>query len=138
MMLRIPKEEYSLNFVRWIARKLRMDTMANIDFNKLHKVSKEISAYLELPIDGALVLKECLNNIQIRESFDGAYYLIAINNNKKYPRTNITLLRLLQLIDYGCLNIKGYNILSTQFNLVSANVAKYYKEYQRTNFMFGA
>lgn len=70
-----------------------------------------------------------LDNIEIIKRTK--YYSIEINRNIDYPNTSIKLITLIQLINYGNLDIKGVPIFINEFKEVNKELKRLYKVYKR-------
>lgn len=134
----VKNKYYSYSFVKWLTNVVRMEVMSNLRLDLLPRYEQEIYSLFNVNVNYVDVIKQALNNLQILDSNNK--YIVQINSNIKYKNTNLCLNTLVNLLDYGTLQIKGSHLFSNVFNNVSNNVDSYYDRYnpflRRFNYVY--
>lgn len=134
----IKNKYYSYSFVKWLTNVVRMEVMSNLRLDLLPRYEQEIYNLFNVNVNYVDVIKQALNNLQILDSNNK--YIVQINSNIKYKNTNLCLNTLVNVLDYGTLQIKGSYLFSNVFNNVSNNMDSYYDRYnpflRRFNYVY--
>ena len=134
----VKNKYYSYSFVKWLTNVVRMEVMSNLSLDLLPRYEQEIYNLFNVNVNYVDVIKQALNNLQILDSNNK--YIVQINSNIKYKDTNLCLNTLVNLLDYGTLQIKGSHLFSNVFNNVSNNMDSYYDRYnpflRRFNYVY--
>ena len=134
----VKNKYYSYSFVKWLTNVVRMEVMSNLNLDLLPRYEQEIYSLFNVNVNYVDVIKQALNNLQILDSNNK--YIVQINSNIKYKNTNLCLNTLVNLLDYGTLQIKGSYLFSNVFNNVSNNMDSYYDRYnpflRRFNYVY--
>lgn len=134
----VKNKYYSYSFVKWLTNVVRMEVMSNLSLDLLPRYEQEIYSLFNVNVNYVDVIKQALNNLQILDSNNK--YIVQINSNIKYKNTNLCLNTLVNLLDYGTLQIKGSYLFSNVFNNVSNNMHSYYDRYnpflRRFNYVY--
>ena len=134
----VKNKYYSYSFVKWLTNVVRMEVMSNLRLDLLPRYEQEIYSLFNVNVNYVDVIKQALNNLQILDSNNK--YIVQINSNIKYKNTNLCLNTLVNLLNYGTLQIKGSYLFSNVFNNVSNNMDSYYDRYnpflRRFNYVY--
>lgn len=134
----VKNKYYSYSFVKWLTNVIRMEVMSNLRLDLLPRYEQEIYSLFNVNVNYVDVIKQALNNLQILDSNNK--YIVQINSNIKYKNTNLCLNTLVNLLNYGTLQIKGSYLFSNVFNNVSNNMDSYYDRYnpflRRFNYVY--
>jgi len=92
------------------------------------KSAKKMNDYLKKQYN--ISLEDIINQVKFSTNKVLNKYTLSINDNIFEKETNIRLLSLIKLIDYGNLEIKGINIFNSSMNYIKNNIKSIYKFYQ--------
>lgn len=132
MRLVINKEkDIDENFIQYLIKKIQEKILASINSKKLIKWDKYLLNIFNNKLIKKVNTKEIfliglhyLEYIETKENF-----IIQINPNVKYRDTNFTILSLIKLINYGCVGIQGYPIISNTFEEFQKKIKIYKNKY---------
>ena len=130
----VKNKYYSYSFVKWLTNVVRIEVMSNLSLELLPRYEQEIYNLFNVNVNYVDIIKKSLNNLQILESNDK--YIVQINPNIKYKNTNLCLNVLVNLLDYGTLQVKGCYLFSTVFNNINNNLNIYYDRYNPFNYVY--
>ena len=127
------KRNLSDEFVRYLIRQYILYISSIIDFKKLNPINK----YLKENLFKDKFYKKNINALNI--IVIGVYSIkyrknkyktvLYIDPYKKLPHTDIKLVSLCKLINYGNMDIKGYPIFTRGFNYIKENIDELYDRY---------
>lgn len=127
MNIVISKSNVSFSFMQWLKRRIRLEAMAKVEKINFSTLEQYIKDNFDIDVDIYSLMLNCVNNIVIKDV--GNDYILSINENQKYKNTQVFISTLVKLVDSGNFDIKGYNILTSVFNNIKANIKKYYLLY---------
>lgn len=134
----IKNEKYTTQFITWLLSIIRVEVLSSINIGTLQKYEEEVFNLYNVKISYYDVVKRSLNNLQILNS--DKKYVIQVNPNILYSNTNIKLINLINLLNYGTLQVQGCFIFSNVFENVQKNIEIYYNRYnpflRRFNYVY--
>ena len=126
MKLVIPKQ-YSYRFCLWLRYRLLVEIMSKVEKRPYELYESQVKELYGLEINTYRTVKLIYNLFTINSDKDN--YFIQLNPHKKYPKSDVTILSLLNLFNYGNLAMKGYMAISDTFEDVNANLGYYFRRY---------
>lgn len=125
--------KYGLKFVLYLIRKLQNYIIGSIDTRKLFKIEEYINSVYNENNKGYISVK----NIIISGAMNLTYtiyptkFVIEINSNEIYYRTNAKLYELCKLINYGVLGVTAYPIFTESFKYINDNINLLFERYMQ-------
>lgn len=126
--------KYDLNFFNWLIEKIKSYLLMFDDFSKYKQIEEYINSnilrskkYRYLSIHDIFFIAatsyECVNY--------GSTVIIQINPQVKIYNTNIKVIDICKILNYGSISVKGTNVFSQIANHIKLNLNNYYREYCR-------
>ena len=110
-------------FAQWLLSKVRLMLVQKLSDEKLALLELK---YKELPV--LEIVEQGIDSLEVAQSSDKI--VIEIPVTRSFNRTGYKLVQLCKIVNYGCLDIRGYPIFTDVFSSVSANVQSYYTQYE--------
>jgi hypothetical protein len=129
MLLVVENEKANIGFISFLKRRLRMRILSSLNLTKLSKFDEFFESdyfktlYGDKKVLASKVVVLGANNLRhtiIQES--GSIY---IDPNMYYPGTQIKLVDLCNLINFGNLSVDAYPVFSDAFQHFSNNLEEY-------------
>lgn len=133
MYLSISKEYAKDGFISFLIKRIVGTVSILLDIKKLtsfdnyFKSEEFLSDYGTNDISARKVILLALNNIRSKITSDAV--LIYIDDNIYYPNTDIKLITLCKVINYGTLSIPAYPIFTNVFNHFKKDIKKYRQKF---------
>ena len=126
--------KYDLNFFNWLIEKIKSYLLMFDDFSKYKQIEEYINSnilrskkYRYLSMHDIFFIAaasyECINY--------GSTAIIQINPQVKIYNTNIKVIDICKILNYGSISVKGTDVFSQIANHVKLNLNNYYREYCR-------
>ena len=126
--------KYDLNFFNWLIEKIKSYLLMFDDFSRYKQIEEYINSnilrskkqrYLSMHdiFFIAAASYECINY--------GSTAIIQINPQIKIYNTNIKVIDICKILNYGSISVKGIDIFSQIANHIKLNLNNYYREYCR-------
>lgn len=126
--------KYDLNFFNWLIEKIKSYLLMFDDFSKYKQIEEYINSnilrskkYRYLSMHDIFFIAaasyECINY--------GSTAIIQINPQIKIYNTNIKVIDICKILNYGSISVKGIDIFSQIANHIKLNLNNYYREYCR-------
>lgn len=126
--------KYDLNFFNWLIEKIKSYLLMFDDFSKYKQIEEYINSnilrskkYRYLSMHDIFFIAatsyECINY--------GSTAIIQINPQIKIYNTNIKVIDICKILNYGSISVKGIDVFSQIANHVKLNLNNYYREYCR-------
>ena len=126
--------KYDLNFFNWLIEKIKSYLLMFDDFSKYKQIEEYINSnilrskkYRYLSMHDIFFIAaasyECTNY--------GSTAIIQINPQIKIYNTNIKVIDICKILNYGSISVKGIDIFSQIANHIKLNLNNYYREYCR-------
>lgn len=126
--------KYDLNFFNWLIEKIKSYLLMFDDFSKYKQIEEYINSnilrskkYRYLSMHDIFFIAaasyECINY--------GSTAIIQINPQIKIYNTNIKVIDICKILNYGSISVKGTDVFSQIANHVKLNLNNYYREYCR-------
>ena len=126
--------KYDLNFFNWLIEKIKSYLLMFDDFSRYKQIEEYINSnilrskkYRYLSMHDIFVIAaasyECINY--------GSTAIIQINPQIKIYNTNIKVIDICKILNYGSISVKGIDIFSQIANHIKLNLNNYYREYCR-------
>ena len=126
--------KYDLNFFNWLIEKIKSYLLMFDDFSRYKQIEEYINSnilrskkYRYLSMHDIFFIAaasyECINY--------GSTAIIQINPQIKIYNTNIKVIDICKILNYGSISVKGIDIFSQIANHVKLNLNNYYREYCR-------
>ena len=129
MLLVVENEKVDVGFIAFLKRRLRMRILSSINFNKLIKFNKffESDAFKTIYGDKKILAERVvvLGSNHLQHTIIHNTARIYIDPNVYYPGTEIKLVDLCNLINFGNLSVDAYPIFSNAFQHFSDNIEQY-------------
>lgn len=133
MTLVVDNKHINKGFIPFIKKKLFAYMSTITDTKKLHKYDELFHSkeFLKMSnntiISSRQVIVMGMTNL-IHKRYE-TNTQIFINPNINYPGTNLRIVDLCKIINYGNMSIDGYPILTMTFDYVQSNIGKYIDRY---------
>ena len=126
--------KYDLNFFNWLIEKIKSYLLMFDDFSRYKQIEEYINSnilrskkYRYLSMHDIFFIAaasyECINY--------GSTAIIQINPQIKIYNTNIKVIDICKILNYGRISVKGIDIFSQIANHIKLNLNNYYREYCR-------
>ena len=126
--------KYDLNFCNWLIENIKSYLLMFDDFSRYKQIEEYINSnilrskkYRYLSMHDIFFIAaasyECINY--------GSTAIIQINPQIKIYNTNIKVIDICKILNYGSISVKGIDIFSQIANHVKLNLNNYYREYCR-------
>lgn len=126
--------KYDLNFFNWLIEKIKSYLLMFDDFSRYKQIEEYINSnilrskkYRYLSMHDIFFIAaasyECINY--------GSTVIIQINPQIKIYNTNIKVIDICKILNYGSISVKGIDVFSQIANHVKLNLNNYYREYCR-------
>ena len=126
--------KYDLNFFNWLIEKIKSYLLMIDDFSRYKQIEEYINSnilrskkYRYLSMHDIFFIAaasyECINY--------GSTAIIQINPQIKIYNTNIKVIDICKILNYGSISVKGIDIFSQIANHIKLNLNNYYREYCR-------
>ena len=126
--------KYDSNFVNWLIEKIKSYLLMFDDFSRYKQIEEYINSnilrskkYRYLSMHDIFFIAaasyECINY--------GSTAIIQINPYIKIYNTNIKVIDICKILNYGSISVKGIDIFSQIANHIKLNLNNYYREYCR-------
>ena len=126
--------KYDLNFFNWLNEKIKSYLLMFDDFSRYKQIEEYINSnilrskkYRYLSMHDIFFIAaasyECINY--------GSTAIIQINPQIKIYNTNIKVIDICKILNYGSISVKGIDIFSQIANHIKLNLNNYYREYCR-------
>ena len=126
--------KYDLNFFNWLIEKIKSYLLMFDDFSKYKQIEEYINSnilrskkYRYLSMHDIFFIAaasyECINY--------GSTAIIQINPQIKIYNTNIKVIDICKILNYGSISVKGTDVFSQIANHIKLNLNNYYREYCR-------
>lgn len=126
--------KYDLNFFNWLIEKIKSYLLMFDDFSKYKQIEEYINSnilkskkYRYLSMHDIFFIAaasyECINY--------GSTAIIQINPQIKIYNTNIKVIDICKILNYGSISVKGIDVFSQIANHIKLNLNNYYREYCR-------
>ena len=126
--------KYDLNFFNWLIEKIKSYLLMFDDFSRYKQIEEYINSnilrskkYRYLSMHDIFFIAaasyECINY--------GSTAIIQINHQIKIYNTNIKVIDICKILNYGSISVKGIDIFSQIANHIKLNLNNYYREYCR-------
>ena len=126
--------KYDLNFFYWLIEKIKSYLLMFDDFSRYKQIEEYINSnilrskkYRYLSMHDIFFIAaasyECINY--------GSTAIIQINPQIKIYNTNIKVIDICKILNYGSISVKGIDIFSQIANHIKLNLNNYYREYCR-------
>lgn len=126
--------KYDLNFFNWLIEKIKSYLLMFDDFSRYKQIEEYINSnilrskkYRYLSMHDIFFIAaasyECINY--------GSTAIIQINPQIKIYNTNIKVIDICKILNYGSISVKGTDVFSQIANHVKLNLNNYYREYCR-------
>ena len=126
--------KYDLNFFNWLIEKIKSYLLMFDDFSRYKQIEEYINSnilrskkYRYLSMHDIFFIAaasyECINY--------GSTAIIQINPYIKIYNTNIKVIDICKILNYGSISVKGIDIFSQIANHIKLNLNNYYREYCR-------
>ena len=126
--------KYDLNFFNWLIEKIKSYLLMFDDFSRYKQIEEYINSnilrskkYRYLSMHDIFFIAaasyECINY--------GSTAIIQINPQIKIYNTNIKVIDICKILNYGSISVKGIDIFSQIANHIKLNLNNYYREYCR-------
>lgn len=126
--------KYDLNFFNWLIEKIKSYLLIFDDFNRYKQIEEYINSnilrskkYRYLSMHDIFFIAaasyECINY--------GSTAIIQINPQVKIYNTNIKVIDICKILNYGSISVKGTDVFSQIANHIKLNLNNYYREYCR-------
>lgn len=126
--------KYDLNFFNWLIEKIKSYLLMFDDFSKYKQIEEYINSnilrskkYRYLSMHDIFFIAaasyECISY--------GSTAIIQINPQIKIYNTNIKVIDICKILNYGSISVKGIDIFSQIANHIKLNLNNYYREYCR-------
>ena len=126
--------KYDLNFFNWLIEKIKSYLLMFDDFSRYKQIEEYINSnilrskkYRYLTMHDIFFIAaasyECINY--------GSTAIIQINPQIKIYNTNIKVIDICKILNYGSISVKGIDIFSQIANHIKLNLNNYYREYCR-------
>lgn len=125
MMIRLRKQEYSYSFSRWLIRRIRIEVMSEAEGKDFSALRNYLNQQFSVADSIYSIAQRCSRALEVVVT--KSELIVRINPNLEYK--GIKLVTLANLVDFGVIGIKGYNVFNEVFKRVSANTARYYHMY---------
>lgn len=126
--------KYDLNFFNWLIEKIKSYLLMFDDFSKYKQIEEYINSnilrskkYRYLSMHDIFFIAaasyECISY--------GSTAIIQINPQIKIYNTNIKVIDICKILNYGSISVKGTDVFSQIANHIKLNLNNYYREYCR-------
>ena len=126
--------KYDLNFFNWLIEKIKSYLLMFDDFSKYKQIEEYINSnilrskkYRYLSMHDIFFIAaasyECISY--------GSTAIIQINPQAKIYNTNIKVIDICKILNYGSISVKGTDVFSQIANHIKLNLNNYYREYCR-------
>lgn len=126
--------KYDLNFFNWLIEKIKSYLLMFDDFSRYKQIEEYINSnilrskkYRYLSMHDIFFIAaasyECINY--------GSTAIIQINPQIKIYNTNIKVIDICKILNYGSISVKGIDVFSQIANHIKLNLNNYYREYCR-------
>ena len=127
MEIIIEKDKYvTASFVAWVIRKLQAEILSHINDRKLRDITKFINDNnlfnLNQKLDARIIVHNMINNIEKIET--DKLFIIKFNDSLRFTNTKYFIIDILKFIDYGNLEIEGFNYISLTFGRIQSKIEK--------------
>lgn len=120
--------KYDSQFVfRYLLNNLKIFISEDRDKGKFKKLDNFLYNTLGIEDSTYTILKWCINNSYL--SVNSTYYNIDFCPRRKYKDTNYDMSQLINLIEYGNLEVSGTHTLSNHLNYIRRNMENLYHLY---------
>lgn len=124
--------KYDLNFFNWLIEKIKSYLLMFDNFSKYKQIEEYINSnilrskkcrYLSMHdiFFIAATSYECINY--------GSTVIIQINPQVKIYNTNIKVIDICKILNYGSISVKGTDVFNQIANHIKLNLNNYYREY---------
>lgn len=120
-------KEYPYSFAMWITKRLKFEIMSRIESRKFELFEEYVFNTLDIRVSAYQIAIKYLDEIRISITKDS--YVIQPNENIKYKNSNVRLSSLINLLDFGTLNLKGYSVFNQTFNRMQKELPIYFEMY---------
>lgn len=129
-MIIIEKSKFiTIGFMRWLLKKIKQNIILNLDLNmlKARQLAINESMIFGVEIDLARAVKYIIQSLYIEDYKDN--FSITINDNIRYPGTDIKLIDIYKVLTYGTLDIQPYSFIYKVLLDIKFNIKEYIKQY---------
>ena len=133
MTLVVKNKYINKGFITFIKKKLFGYLTTILDIKKLHKYDEYFKSEDFLKISNNIIISSkkvivlSMNNL-IHKRYETTTHIF-INPNINYPGTNMKLVDLCKVINYGTMSIDAYPIYTETFDYINKNIGKYIDRY---------
>lgn len=133
MKLKItPSETFQADdeFLKFLLKILRVKCLGNIEYERLilwdeYLNSGIIKVQGNRKLSTKTILVSAFNNLRYKKK--DKYYTVEVDPDQVLPYTNIKLASIVDLINDGNMEMRGYPIVTQVFNDTAENLYNYYK-----------
>lgn len=119
---------YNKGFIQYLKKQIMKFLIVKLNSNKLSAFDDYLqSIYGDKTITAKRIIFIGLSNLVCSDYGDKA--IISIDDKICYPNTNVKILDLCRLINYGSADLKPYPIFTLTFNHFNSNIEKYSERY---------
>lgn len=127
MEIVIEKDKYvTSSFITWVIRRLQSEILSHINDKKLRDISQYINNNdlfdLNQKLDARVIVHKMINNIEKIET--DKLFIIKFNDSLRFTNTKYSIVNILKFIDYGNLEIEGFNYISLTFGRIQNKIEK--------------
>ena len=127
MEIIIEKDKHiTSSFISWIIRKIKCDILSKLNKPQLRRLTKYINDNnlfdLNQRIDARIIVQNMTNHIEKIETDN--LFIIKFNDSLRFSNSKYFLIDILKFIDYGNLDIEGFNQISLTFGRIQNNIEK--------------
>lgn len=127
MEIIIEKDKHvTSSFISWIIMKIKCDILSKLNKPQLRRLTKYINDNnlfdLNQRIDARIIVHNMTNHIEKIET--DKLFIIKFNDSLRFLNSKYFLIDILKFIDYGNLDIEGFNQISLTFGRIQNNIEK--------------
>lgn len=104
----------------YIPKKLFNYVLLNLNEDKLIQLDEYLNKHLGIKESSIDIIEYGFNNMFISDT--GTGFIVMIDNNILIPDSSQKLINIINLINYGNLEVRGCNIVSQAFNYVESQL----------------
>lgn len=124
MLLIVDNKDITESFIPYLKRRMLRHICFRLDDSKLIKFDEYFKSNKDTKdVTSKHIIMLAMSNLQHKRYEDNTH--IFINPNITYPETNIRIVDLCKIINFGTLSIEGYPIFTMTFDHFSRNIKKY-------------
>lgn len=124
------ERKYSEKFIYFLVNELIKELLKNLNYRQLKRLDNYVNSHkiFNIPnLNFYNVICKSLNIFRFDAVKDG--YVIYLDPNERYLKTEVSILQLIKFMTYGTQTIKGYPIFLSVFNNIESNIDTYYQYY---------